>query len=43
MLAVFHGLDSQALQEPHPDPELDLQVGAEGVLDPAGHLAAAGL
>ena len=37
------GLQSHALEEPQPDPELDLQVSAEGVLDPTGHVAAAGL
>ena len=35
------GLQTHALQEPKPDPKLDLQVGTEGVLNSTGHVAAA--
>ena len=39
--ALWLRLYPEALQEPQPEPKLDLKVSAEGVLNPSGHLAAA--
>ena len=39
--ALWLRLYPEALQEPQPEPKLDLKVSAEGVRNPSSHLAAA--